>query len=116
VMSPWMMVESEDKRRARINTIAHLLASVPWRPVHKEVLDLPVPTDRDQAFAPLPFQRSICLEGVFFAYLEREHARLERLIAAQSKMPHPDALVIARLKKQKLLTKDRIARAVMTRS
>ena len=40
-MSPWMMVESEDKRRARINMIAHLLASVPWRPVHKEVLDLP---------------------------------------------------------------------------
>jgi len=45
----------------------------------------------------------------FFAYLEREHARLEGLIAAQSKMPHPDVLVIARLKKQKLLVKDQIA-------
>ena len=40
-MSPWMVVEAEDKRRARINMIAHLLATVPWRPVHKEVLDLP---------------------------------------------------------------------------
>ena len=32
---------AEDKRRARINMIAHLLATVPWRPVHKEVLELP---------------------------------------------------------------------------
>ena len=30
---PWMVVESEDKRRARLNTIAHLLSSVPWQPV-----------------------------------------------------------------------------------
>ena len=39
--SPWMVVESEDKRRARINMIAHLLASVPWKPVYKEELVLP---------------------------------------------------------------------------
>ena len=31
---PWMVVESEDKRSARINMIAHLLSSVPWGPVH----------------------------------------------------------------------------------
>ncbi|MHA6796602.1 polyphosphate kinase 2 [Pseudonocardia bannensis] len=30
--SPWLVVEAEDKRRARINMIAHLLASVPWQP------------------------------------------------------------------------------------
>lgn len=29
--SPWFVVESEDKRRARINMIAHLLSSVPYR-------------------------------------------------------------------------------------
>jgi polyphosphate kinase 2 len=39
--SPWMVVESEDKRRARINMIAHLLGSVPWRPVEKEELSIP---------------------------------------------------------------------------
>ena len=30
--APWTVVESEDKRRARLNTIAHLLDTVPWTP------------------------------------------------------------------------------------
>jgi hypothetical protein len=38
---PWMVVESEDKRRARLNTIAHLLSSVPWKPVERPELRLP---------------------------------------------------------------------------
>ena len=38
---PWMVVESEDKRRARLNMIAHLLASVPWQPVERPELRLP---------------------------------------------------------------------------
>jgi polyphosphate kinase 2 len=39
--SPWFVVEAEDKRRARINMIAHLLASVPWQPVPGRELQLP---------------------------------------------------------------------------
>ena len=31
--SPWFVVESDDKRRARINMIAHLLASIPFEQV-----------------------------------------------------------------------------------
>lgn len=42
----------------------------------------------------------------FFAYLEREHARLEALIAEESRRPRPDYLEITRLKKQKLMVKD----------
>jgi len=38
---PWMVVESEDKRRARLNMIAHLLASVPWQPVPRAAVHLP---------------------------------------------------------------------------
>ena len=29
--APWLVVESEDKRRARLNMIAHLLSAVPWQ-------------------------------------------------------------------------------------
>ena len=29
--APWYEVESDDKRRSRINMIAHLLSKVPWR-------------------------------------------------------------------------------------
>ncbi|MFD4575484.1 polyphosphate kinase 2 [Streptomyces sp. NPDC058417] len=39
--APWYVVESDDKRRARLNTIAHLLATVPYREVPPPVLELP---------------------------------------------------------------------------
>ncbi|MFI9329066.1 polyphosphate kinase 2 [Kitasatospora sp. NPDC052868] len=39
--SPWHVVESDDKRRARINMIAHLLSTVPYREVLPPAVDLP---------------------------------------------------------------------------
>jgi polyphosphate kinase 2 len=39
--APWLVVESEDKRRARLNMIAHLLSAVPWQPVAPLRLKLP---------------------------------------------------------------------------
>ncbi|MFE1883030.1 polyphosphate kinase 2 [Streptomyces diastatochromogenes] len=41
--APWYVVESDDKRRARLNMIAHLLASVPYQNVPPPVLELPEP-------------------------------------------------------------------------
>ncbi|RYD89362.1 MAG: DUF465 domain-containing protein [Sphingomonadales bacterium] len=46
----------------------------------------------------------------FLHYLEREHARLEGLIAEENRRVRPDDIEIARLKKAKLLVKDQIAR------
>jgi polyphosphate kinase 2 len=39
--APWHVVESDDKRRARINMIAHLLSSVPYHKVKLPALELP---------------------------------------------------------------------------
>ena len=39
--APWHVVESDDKRRARINMIAHLLSSIPYHKVKLPALDLP---------------------------------------------------------------------------
>jgi polyphosphate kinase len=39
--APWYVVESEDKRTARINMIAHLLASIPYRDVQRPRVELP---------------------------------------------------------------------------
>jgi polyphosphate kinase len=39
--APWHVVESEDKRRARINMIAHLLSTVPYHEVQRVPLELP---------------------------------------------------------------------------
>ena len=37
----WNIVESDDKRAARINMISHLLSAVPWQPVQPPELELP---------------------------------------------------------------------------
>ena len=39
--APWYVVESEDKRKSRINMIAHLLSTVPYHVVQREPLVIP---------------------------------------------------------------------------
>jgi polyphosphate kinase len=39
--APWFVVESEDKRRARLNMIAHLLSTIPYEPVRRDRITLP---------------------------------------------------------------------------
>ena len=39
--APWHVVESDDKRRARINMIAHLLSTIPYHDVRPPTLKLP---------------------------------------------------------------------------
>ncbi len=39
--APWYVVESDDKRRARINMIAHLLSTIPYHDVRRQQLELP---------------------------------------------------------------------------
>ena len=37
----WWVVEADDKRRARLNCIAHLLSQIPYGEVHREAPRLP---------------------------------------------------------------------------
>jgi hypothetical protein len=39
--APWHVVRSDDKRRARLNIISHLLSQVPYRAVQHEKVKLP---------------------------------------------------------------------------
>ena len=39
--SPWFDVEADDKRKARINMIHHLLSTIPYEPVRRDPLVLP---------------------------------------------------------------------------
>jgi polyphosphate kinase 2 len=39
--APWYVVDSEEKRRARINMIAHLLSTVPYRDVEHSEVEMP---------------------------------------------------------------------------
>jgi hypothetical protein len=42
--APWQVVDSNDKRRARLNCISHLLSQVPYREVSREAVKLPKPS------------------------------------------------------------------------
>src|SRR3984957_12350485 len=39
--APWFVVRSDDKKRARLNTIKHLLSRIPYRDVPRDKVELP---------------------------------------------------------------------------
>jgi polyphosphate kinase 2 len=39
--SPWYVVQTDDKERARLNCISHLLSVVPWKEIPQEKIKLP---------------------------------------------------------------------------
>lgn len=39
--APWYVVEADEKHKARLNCIQHLLSLVPYKPVRKEAIRLP---------------------------------------------------------------------------
>jgi polyphosphate kinase 2 len=59
--APWWVVNADDKRRARLNCVAHLLAQIPFEDIKREKLKLPArqseagyvrPPMHDQNFVP----------------------------------------------------------------
>lgn len=58
--SPWWVVEADDKKRARLNCISHLLNLIPYREVVRETLDLPPrPEARGYARPPISIQHFV---------------------------------------------------------
>jgi polyphosphate kinase 2 len=62
--APWYVVHGDDKRRARLNVIAHFLSLIPYQEVHEPELELPErqnnikymrPPLDDQTFVPEVF-------------------------------------------------------------
>jgi polyphosphate kinase 2 len=53
--APWYVVDSADKRRARINMIAHLLSTLPYRDVQRMPLQLP-PRPKSQGYVRAPIE------------------------------------------------------------
>lgn len=69
--APWYVVESDDKRRARINMIAHLLSTVPYHDVQRLPLSLP-PRPATQGYIRAPREMQTYVPD-HAATLERHH-------------------------------------------
>jgi polyphosphate kinase 2 len=46
--APWHIVRSDDKQRARLNCIAHLLNLIPYKEVHRDKVKLPKRSDKGE--------------------------------------------------------------------
>src|ERR1700733_10016400 len=46
--APWNIIHSDDKRRARLNCIAHLLKSIPYKEVSHQLVKLPKRSDKSR--------------------------------------------------------------------
>ena len=46
--APWYIVRSDDKRRARLNCIAHLLRLIPYEKVPRQKIKLPKRSDKGE--------------------------------------------------------------------
>jgi len=65
--SPWFVVNSEDKKSARLNVIRHLLSLIPYRDLTPDSLKLPKlvksdyvrPPMRNQHFIPVIYERKV---------------------------------------------------------
>ncbi|MDE5455409.1 polyphosphate kinase 2 [Bradyrhizobium sp. CSA112] len=44
--APWLIIRSDDKRRARLNCIAHLLTAIPYKRVNRDKIRLPKRSDK----------------------------------------------------------------------
>ena len=54
--SPWFVVEADDKRRARLNCISHLLSMIPYKNVPREKIVLP-PLEKDEDYVRPPLSK-----------------------------------------------------------
>jgi polyphosphate kinase 2 len=53
--APWWIVPSDDKRRARLNCIHHMLRSVPYKDVMPDPIELP-PRDKSKTYIRTPIE------------------------------------------------------------
>jgi predicted component of type VI protein secretion system len=44
--APWRLIRSDDKRRARLNIISHILQAIPYKKVKRDKVKLPARTHK----------------------------------------------------------------------
>ena len=69
--APWYTVESEDKKRSRINVISHLLSTIPYEKIDREMPKIPQRPEPDGEAYERPAREE-------FRYVPDVAAKLER--------------------------------------
>jgi hypothetical protein len=56
--APWWVVRADDKKKARLNCIAHLLSQMPYEEVERATIELP-PRERHDDYERMPVPQEI---------------------------------------------------------
>ena len=62
--APWYVVEADDKRRARLNCITHLLEQIPYKDLTPKPIKLP-PRQKDEGYVRPPINDQTFVPAVF---------------------------------------------------
>ncbi|MFF7706484.1 polyphosphate kinase 2 [Pseudomonas sp. NPDC007930] len=62
--APWWVVEADDKKKARLNCIHHLLKQIPYEGVEQPLVSLP-PRERHEDYSRKPVPREIIVPQVY---------------------------------------------------
>ena len=62
--APWYVVEADDKKRARLNCISHLLSMIPYQEIKHDKITLP-PRQSDMGYIRPPLSDQTFVENVF---------------------------------------------------
>ena len=62
--APWFVVQSDDKKRARLNVISHLLAQIPYEDLTPEPIKLPR-RQRDDGYVRPPMTEQTFVPELF---------------------------------------------------
>lgn len=74
--APWYTVESEDKKRSRINVISHLLSTIPYEKIDRPLPEIPHRPDSESDYVRPPRDEFRYVPDVA-AHLEEERIRKE---------------------------------------
>lgn len=78
--APWYVVESDDKRKARINVIHHLLGQIPYKHIERPEIEIPhrpkssgyKRTDRSLQVEVPDYAGQLTLDDIRFNYVDQE--------------------------------------------
>ena len=71
--APWRLVRSNDKRKARLNVISHILKTIPYKKVKREKVKLPKRTHKGRYDDQASLQRDEVRRGAVLAPTKNEH-------------------------------------------
>ena len=63
--SPWYAVQADDKKRARLNCISHLLNKIPYEEIKKDVITKLPPREEHKSYVRTPMEEQSFVPGKY---------------------------------------------------